>query len=213
MPFGVDEAGKGPVLGSMFAAAVVGDPDALPEGVTDSKQLAPERREALAQELRSDPAFEIGLGEVTVEEIDDPETDMNQLTVDAQVRALADAGASGIEGHVDAGDVNAARFGRRVEAGVDATLTVTAEHEADERYPLVAAASVVAKVQRDAHVDELGANYDRPIGSGYPGDDRTRDFLAAYVDEHGDLPDCARRSWKTSRDVLEKRSQRSLGEF
>jgi ribonuclease HII len=213
MPFGVDEAGKGPVLGSMFAAAVVGDPEALPEGVTDSKQLAPERRETLAADLRADPDVSIGLSEITVAEIDDPETDMNQLTVDAQVRALSDAGASGIEGHVDAGDVNADRFGRRVEAGVDADLSVSAEHAADERYPLVAAASVVAKVQRDAHVDELGANHDRPIGSGYPGDDRTRAFLAAYVDEHGDLPDCARRSWKTSRDALEKRSQRSLADF
>jgi len=63
MEFGADEAGKGPVLGSMFAAAVVVDPAALPDDVGDSKGITPERREELAATLadyeaapRPDPA-------------------------------------------------------------------------------------------------------------------------------------------------------------
>ncbi|MFC6763684.1 ribonuclease HII, partial [Natrinema soli] len=54
MPFGVDEAGKGPALGSMFAAAVhCEEPSVLPDGIRDSKRLSPERREELAAALRA----------------------------------------------------------------------------------------------------------------------------------------------------------------
>lgn len=213
MPFGVDEAGKGPVLGSMFAASVVADPDVLPPAIADSKSLTPERREELAATLRADPAVSTGLAEITVTEIDDPATDMNELTVAAHARALESVDVAGTVGHVDAGDVDADRFGRRVAARVDADLEITAEHRADERYPLVSAASILAKVARDAHVAALGEAYDAPIGSGYPGDERTRAFLREYVETNGELPPCARRSWKTSADVLAAAAQSDLDEF
>lgn len=213
MPFGVDEAGKGPVIGSMFAASVVADPADLPPAIADSKTLAPERREELAAQLRADPAVSIGLAEIPVTEIDDPATDMNELTVLAHARALESVDVAGATGHVDAGDVDADRFGRRVAARVDADLELRAEHRADERYPLVSAASVLAKVARDAHVAALGAEYDTPIGSGYPGDERTRIFLSEYVERNGELPACARRTWKTSADVLAAAAQSNLNEF
>ena len=213
MPFGVDEAGKGPVLGSMFAAAVVGEPNALPSAVADSKSLSTTRREALAAEIAAESTLQIGLAEITVEEIDAPETDMNTLTVAAHARALSDADVTGETGHVDAGDVNADRFGRRVRERVGGEITVQAEHGADEHYPLVSAASVIAKVARDAHVAAIDAEYDRPVGSGYPGDERTRNFLEAHVAATGALPDCARQSWQTSADVLEQAAQTDLGAF
>jgi len=221
--FGVDEAGKGPVLGSMFAAAVLASPGAIPDGVADSKTLSPDRRASLARTLREDDRVAVGVAEIPVERIDDPGTDMNSLTVAAQAEALAavaeDGAASGIadpedglSGTVDAGDTDAARFGRRVADGVPFDVDVRAEHGADEAYPLVSAASVVAKVERDAHVaalaDEHGA-----IGSGYPSDPTTREFLSEYVEEHGELPPFARESWRTSRDVLAAAEQSSLDAF
>jgi len=208
--FGVDEAGKGPVLGSMFAAAVAGDPDDLPDGVKDSKRLSAPRREALAERIRD--GFAVGVAEIPVERIDDPETDMNALTVAAQADALAEVAEDGLAGHVDAGDVDAARFGRRVTDGVPAEVDVTAEHGADDEYPLVAAASIVAKVARDGHVAALAAEYG-DVGSGYPSDPATREFLEEYVREHGALPTCARESWQTSRDALAAAEQSGLGEF
>ena len=223
--FGVDEAGKGPVLGSMFAAAVVADPAELPGDVGDSKGIPPERREELAAEIR-EVAAAVGVAEIPVERIDDEATDMNSLTVAAQAEALAaaaadfdsDAVASGsVSGYVDAGDTNAVRFERRVSEGVadrldDASPDVRAEHGADETYPVVGAASIVAKVERDAHVDRLVAEHG-DVGSGYPSDPATREFLEGYVAEHGDLPSCARASWKTSQDALAAATQSSLGEF
>ena len=214
MRFGVDEAGKGPVLGSMFAAAVACEPAALPEAVGDSKTITPTRREALAAEIRD--VASVGVAEITVDRIDDPQTDMNTLTVAAQAAALDRIGPEGLAGTVDAGDVDAARFGRRVAAGVDAECTIEAAHGADETNPLVGAASIVAKVERDAHVERLASRH-RPsyetIGSGYPSDPATRTFLAAYVEDHGELPACARSSWSTCDDVLGANEQSGLDEF
>ncbi|WP_435196414.1 ribonuclease HII [Natronomonas sp. EA1] len=207
--FGVDEAGKGPVLGSMFAACVKGEEPALPEGVVDSKRLSPSRREELDSAIRD--RFAVSVAEVPVARIDGEE-DMNTLTVAAQAEALAEVAREGDEGIVDAGDVDAARFGRRVADAVEVPVTITAEHGADDRYPIVAAASIVAKVARDAHVAELEATYGE-VGSGYPSDPTTREFLRAYVGEHGELPACARASWATSRDVLAAAEQQSLDSF
>lgn len=211
MPVGVDEAGKGPVLGSMFAAAVAAPAEALKE-MQDSKTLTSERRVELAKHLAADPTVSIRVAEVPVEEIDDPETDMNELTVAAHVRSLTQLGAEG-QVVVDAGEVDADRFGRRVEAGLETQVSVTAEHGADRTHPAVAAASIIAKVSRDAHVKGLETRYDAPIGSGYPGDGRTRRFLANYVEAEGALPPCARQSWQTSADVLAAHEQATLEEF
>lgn len=215
MRFGVDEAGKGPVLGSMFAAAVHCDPAALPDGVGDSKGIAPARREELAARIRE--VATVGVAEIHVDRIDDPETDMNTLTVDAHAEALAKIVADGRDdapytGMVDAGDADAARFGERVGERVDADLQITAEHQADESDPVVGAASIVAKVERDAHVERLAGEYGE-VGSGYPSDPTTRTFLREFVDEHGSIPSCARTSWATCDDALAAAEQSGLNEF
>ena len=215
MRFGVDEAGKGPVLGSMFAAAVVADPADLPDGVADSKRLAPSRREELDARIRD--GCDVGVAEIPVGRIDHPETDMNTLTVEAQATALSGVASDGLAGYVDAGDVDRDRFGRRVADGVladgeGASVDVTAEHGADDEYALVSAASIVAKVARDSHVAGLATEHG-DVGSGYPSDPTTRDFLREYVHEHGVLPDCARESWQTCADVLAAAEQSALDEF
>ncbi|GGN06902.1 ribonuclease HII [Halarchaeum nitratireducens] len=208
--FGVDEAGKGPVLGSMFAAAVVCDPADLPAGVRDSKRLSPARRDELDAAIRD--VADVGVAEVTVEEIDAPETDMNTLTVAAHARALAAVDYDGLAGVVDGGDVDAARFGRRVASRLDGDVDVVAEHGADDAHEIVGAASVVAKVARDDHVAALAEEYG-DVGSGYPGDERTMAFLREHVSEHGTLPDPARESWRTCDDVLAAASQSALDDF
>jgi ribonuclease HII len=216
MRFGVDEAGKGPVLGSMFAAAVRAPAVAIPAGVDDSKRLRPERREELAAGLRADDRVDVGVAEMAVERIDGDE-DMNTLTVAAQAEALAQVVQPGDGGICDGGDTDADRFARRVRERLAADVDVRAEHGADETYALVAAASVVAKVARDAHVDALAERYAArgydDLGSGYPSDPATREFLQAYLDREGDLPDCARTSWGTCDDLLAAREQAALEDF
>lgn len=219
--FGTDEAGKGPVLGSMFAAAVgVPDPSVLPSGIDDSKNLAPARREELAAELREDDRVAVGVAEIPVARIDDPGTDMNTLTVEAHAEALTAIAADGMAGLADAGDTSEQRFARRVADRVPAEVDLTAKHGADEEHPVVGAASIVAKVARDAHVEALAEEYAETygeafgdLGSGYPSDPTTREFLETFVAEHGELPDCARRSWSTCEKVLAEQEQAGLGDF
>jgi ribonuclease HII len=211
--FGADEAGRGPALGSMFAAAVaVDDPAAVPEGVDDSKDLSRERREELAATLRADDRVRTAVAEITSERIDAPDADMNALTVDAQARALRDVVREDESGVVDACDTSEERFARRVGDAVDADVDLAAEHGADEAYPVVSAASVLAKVARDRHVDALTEQYGA-VGSGYPSDPTTREFLREYVRERGELPDCARESWQTCADALAAAEQSGLDQF
>jgi len=215
MRFGVDEAGKGPVLGSMFAAAVLADPDALPEDVGDSKDISRDRRGEMAEEIRA-VADQVAVAEIPVWEIDDEETDMNTLTVEAHARALSKvlSAVDGTElsGYVDAGDTNAVRFGQRLRDRLDGDVDLRAEHEADATHRIVGAASVIAKVARDAHVRALSAKYG-DVGSGYPSDPTTRAFLQAHVETYDELPDCARASWQTSKDALAAAAQASLDAF
>jgi ribonuclease HII len=222
MLFGVDEAGKGPALGSMFAAAVHCEgPDALPEGIADSKRLAPERREELAAHLADDDRIAVGVSEIDPELIDDPETDMNSLAVRAHAEAIeraleaadisADSTASGL---CDACDTDAARFARRVgdACELECELDLAAEHGADDEDPVVGAASIVAKVERDAQMAALAEEYGS-VGSGYPSDPTTREFLDSYVAETGELPPFARESWSTCADVLADAEQTGLEQF
>ncbi|WP_181684987.1 ribonuclease HII [Halorhabdus salina] len=208
---GVDEAGKGPVLGSMFSACVVADPADLPEDVDDSKALSAARREELAATIH-DRAHAVAVSEITVERIDDPETDMNTLTVAAHAEALSPVASDDLDTYLDAGDTNAVRFERRVADRIEADLDLRAEHGADENHPIVGAASIIAKVERDAHVADLADEYGA-VGSGYPGDETTRAFLESYVDTNGHLPDCARECWQTCRDVLIQADQAALDDF
>ena len=114
MRFGVDEAGRGPVLGSLFVACVRADPADLPAGIDDSKRLSSARRKALAAELRADDGISTAVVEVTPDEIDDPGIDINALTVAAAAEAIERVVEDGLSGVVDACDTDAARFGRRV---------------------------------------------------------------------------------------------------
>lgn len=215
MHIGADEAGKGPVLGPMVAAAVRADESALPDGLDDSKKLSVARREQLDSLLREREGVRVATAIVPVERIDDPETDMNSLGVEAQAEAIAAVAEDDDEAVVDAADTSEERFGNRVESALaDAgfSVAVTAEHGADETHAIVSAASVVAKVERDRRVEELAQEYG-DIGSGYPSDPTTRGFLAEYVDDHGGLPDCARKSWSTCEDLLAAAEQSALGDF
>ncbi|ESS05665.1 MAG: RNase HII [uncultured archaeon A07HB70] len=211
---GADEAGKGPVIGPMVCAAVRAPAAAL-DGIDDSKALSTARRERLAARLRDDGRVAVATESVPVERIDDPETDMNGLTLAGQAVAVQAVVRPGDRVDADAADVDAARFERRLRAAVAdgvPEVDVSAAHGADERYPVVGAASVVAKVERDRRVDALRDEYGA-VGSGYPSDQTTRAFLRAFVDEHGRLPDCARASWSTCTDLLAAAERSALDEF
>jgi ribonuclease HII len=195
---GVDEAGKGAVVGSMYVAAVKYDADF---SVPDSKRVSPEKRERLAERVQDTCA--VAVVEVTADEVDSYVSDggMNDLMVEAHAEAVNRLGESG-RVVTDASDVSADRFARRVGDRVD--NPVEAEHGADDRYDAVGAASVVAKVERDAGVSSFEA------GSGYPGDPATVEFLRDAAPEY---PEYVRESWSTSERIAREEKQTEFGDF
>ncbi len=205
---GVDEAGKGSVLGPMVVAAVgcraTEDLATLP--IRDSKVLRPKQREELYEILFRD--FSIAIVAIDAAEIDDVRTRMSMNECVAELHAEALGGLRPESAYVDACDVNAERYGRTVAGHLDFPCEIIAEHRADSRYKIVGAASIVAKVTRDRAIRELAEQYGR-VGSGYPSDPVTIEFLRSYIREHGNPPPCARRSWKT----VTKLSQTTIRDF
>ena len=180
---GVDEVGRGPLAGDVVAAAVILT-DSPPEGVTDSKMLAPERREALAERIR-DEAVSWALGRATVAEID--ELNILQASLLAMRRAVE---ALPIQPSLVLVDGN-----RLPKWSYEARAIV----KGDLTEPSIGAASILAKVQRDAEMLALHEHYpaygfDRH--KGYP----TKAHLAAL--ETAGISPVHRRSFGPVRRLL-----------
>ncbi len=208
MEAGIDEAGRGPVMGPLVIAGVVGDPARLSDlGCRDSKLLHPGKREAIRRALEREPGVHIAIHVVDAPELDAQRragVSLNQIEVAGFLEVARKLGSQRVV--VDAADVDADRFGRRLLEGLPAGTQVVSEHRADARHASVAAASIVAKVARDQAVAELARRLERRIGrelgSGYPSDPKTKAFLAAWIQQFGDLPEGCRATWATARTAL-----------
>lgn len=201
---GADEAGKGPVVGSMFVAGLVIDEDRIFDlaamGVRDSKQLPPAKREILAKKILN-IASDHYILEVPPQVIDElrQAITMNDIMVRCFSQVLCHLSAD--RAVLDACDVNAQRFADRVRNTSGVTMEIIAEHKADENHKVVSAASILAKVRRDESVRGLEKSLGCKIGSGYPRDPETVEFLENWIKDKGDLPPCARRTWATAQRI------------
>ncbi len=200
---GVDEAGTGAVIGSLFIAGVCIDSDSIKYlqrmALRDSKDLSRKRRELLA--MRIEKVGEVGVHEVTAVQIDELRDviTMNDIIVRGHARVLHNLQPDCA--YVDAADVNAERFGLQVKerSGI---ARILAEHNADKNHVLVSAASIIAKVRRDESIKRLENRLECNIGSGYPSDAITVNFLAHWFREHDELPPETRKSWKTAQNLV-----------
>jgi len=215
---GIDEAGRGPVVGPMVIGAVVVDEENVPElaklGVRDSKKLSPGRREMLFDRI-VDLLDDYVLLELWPEEIDGRTCTLNEFEVKNFIRALNSLKVKPDVLYIDAADVKEERFGEEVSRGLDFTPRIIAEHKADDRFIPVSAASILAKVTRDRLVEALKEEYGE-IGSGYPSDPRTRAFLERYYREHGEFPPIARKTWgtlKKIKEAVEGKAQNGMGQL
>jgi len=203
---GIDEAGRGPVIGPMVIAAVVVDERNVSKleelGVKDSKKLTPKRRERLFDEIIALLEDYVIL-ELWPEEIDSRQGTLNEFEVENFVKALNSLKVRPDVIYIDAADVKEARFGEDIRKRLDFEAKIIAEHKADDKFVPVSAASIIAKVTRDRAIEKLKERYGE-IGSGYPSDPRTRTFLEEYYREHGEFPPIVRRSWKTLKKIEEK---------
>jgi ribonuclease HII len=210
---GVDEAGKGAVLGPLVVAAVAAESHAACEGLglADSKVLSPKRREALYEVICG--IFPVSVVRIGSAEIDDRRKHETMNEIVAGAHALAIASLLPLECAVcDACDVDEGRYAASVASRLDNACPVDARHHADQNFPLVGAASIVAKVCRDREVRNFYAEYGN-VGSGYPSDPVTIAFLKHYIASAGSPPPIARSSWKTVQSMIAQRAQTTFSDY
>jgi ribonuclease HII len=106
--------------------------------------------------------------------------------------------------YVDAADVVEKRFGQHILEASAFKTRIISEHKADRNYPIVSAASIIAKVERDASVDALRTEFGN-FGTGYLTDPRTTAFLNAWIKTHDEYPECVRKSWKPAKQAKAQR--------
>ncbi len=212
---GIDEAGRGSLVGPLVVGGFLMEADRIPEletlGVRDSKRLTPARREAIFAELpRIGRPLTVSLGPKAVDRAVSG-GHLNELELAAFARLIRTHRPD--MAYADACDPVAERFGRRLRAASGHDGRVHARHKADRDLLVVGAASIVAKVHRDRAIARLRERWGENLGSGYPSDERTVEFVRATLAVGGPPPSWLRRSWATMERVNPSRPARPLEAF
>ena len=179
----------------------------------DSKKITPGKRVILSKKIKEIAInYEIIL--IFSSDIDDMRKVMtlNEIEVNAFSKIIEKLKPDVC--YVDAADVNDERFGKDILSRLPFKPVIVSKHRADDIYPIVGAASILAKTRRDEEVwrieHELKKKLNMPLGSGYPADPVTQKFLRTWVETFGELPPHTRHSWKTAQNLLKKNKIKKL---
>jgi len=205
---GIDEAGRGPVIGPLVVAGVACKKEsekALVEmGVKDSKMLRPSVREKLREQIEE--VCECRVEIVSAGEIDRlrEKMTMNELEEMVYGRILGELQPE--VAYLDAVDVYEKRFGESVrkQSGLRGTV-IHSKHRGDSIFPIVSAASIIAKTTRDREIRKIAEELGYDFGSGYPSDPKTKRFLREWVQRNRELPPYTRHSWQTAKKLMRER--------
>ncbi|MDH5483262.1 MAG: ribonuclease HII [Candidatus Bathyarchaeota archaeon] len=211
---GVDDAGRGSVIGPLVIAGVLMKEEDIPRliqlGVKDSKLLSPRRREELDIEIKRivQNHTVIKLQPKEIDRVVETGRKLHKLNrLEAQTMAKIIETLKPDKAYVDASDVLEERFKHHIQECLSFKIEIVSEHKADRTYPIVSAASIIAKVERDKEIAELASKYG-DLGSGYPTDPKTIDFLKQCLEKTSTYPCFIRKSWKPA-----KRTKREKDSF
>lgn len=213
---GIDDSGRGPLLGPMFLAGVLikkEDEKSLKElGAKDSKLLTHPQRISIAEEIRKRViSFEIA--ESSPKEIDEAVNGINLNTLEAKKAAdiinKLNNQKDKIKVIVDCPSVNTLAWKNKMLSFVNhkENLDVRCEHKADFNYPVVSAASIIAKVAREDAVSKIKQQFPN-MGSGYPSDPTTIEFIKKEGKALADTG-IVRTSWATWKNLYPSASRKS----
>lgn len=208
---GVDEAGRGCVIGPLVVAGVTVQTENLrllvELGVKDSKLLTAKKREALYPEIikLTQNHHVIKVPPAQIDKVVRSSRVLHKLNrLEAQTMAKIIDALKPDEAYVDAADVLEQRFGNHISECLRFKTKIVSEHKADRTYPVVSAASIIAKVERDGEIAKLKEKYG-DFGTGYLTDVKTRVFLKRLLEKDGDFPNCIRKSWKPAQKAKSER--------
>ncbi len=211
---GIDEAGRGPVVGPMVMAGVVIEEKNIVRlkniGVKDSKLLAPNVRERMFEQIK-EIVKDYKIIIVSSKQIDESLTsktlNLNQLEGVTSAKIINELKPD--IAYLDCPSNNIPSFTEYVISFLTHKTKIVAEHKADLTYPVVSAASILAKVTRDREIEKLKRKHNVEFGSGYPSDPTTVKFLKENYNKY----DFFRKSWISWKRVAEGKKQSSLGNF
>jgi len=208
---GIDEAGRGPVIGPMVMCGVALDSSKLGYlrdlKVKDSKLLTPSQRERIFRELTT-----VGVHHVII--VEPAEVDAavlgheNLNWLEARKAAEIITKLQPQTAIVDCPSPNLQAFAGFIAKLLPYPIDLRCEHKADANHEIVAAASIIAKVTRDRLIEELKQKHGVDFGSGYMSDERT----AAHIRTHPNAV-YVRKSWAPVQKLLAGKVQKGLGEF
>lgn len=212
---GLDEAGRGPVLGDLFIGCVLCTQQQIDilkiNKIDDSKKLSKEKRQNLYPIIKKN-CINFKVSSIPVDVIDKnltkyPKKTLNELEMELMRDLIISMEPDEI--YIDAIGSNTQKFAKTMDEmlkeKIDFKAKIIAKHKADSIFTVVGAASILAKVDRDRSIENYQNIYSEfgDIGSGYTSDKKTINFLRSYVKKNGKLPPIARKSWKTSDNILD----------
>jgi ribonuclease HII len=219
---GIDDAGRGPVIGPMVLAGCLVDEKTEAKfkklGVKDSKQLTQRRREFLEKIIKEkSETFEIVI--IHPNEIDGKNakgTNLNALEAIACARIVnrINKGYKKIKVVVDCPSVNITTWQDFLKTKIKnlSNLEISCEHKADKNHVCVSAASILAKCVREKEMARLKEQYGDEIGSGYTSDPLTQKFVGNHAQKY-ENKGIFRKTWKTWKNAISKTEQKSLKDF
>lgn len=197
---GLDEAGRGPVIGPMVVALVCASNKEMRDiGSKDSKLLSPSARNSLFTKITGMSLyhFEKLITSSEINQRMEHET-LNKIEEETYA-SLIDMVPDDLTFFVDSFDVKPERLSQLLSEKTG--RNVICSHKADTIYPVVSAASIIAKVLRDREIENLKSRYG-DFGSGYPSDPKTVQFIRSSVSKGIDLSHIVRTHWSTYRRIL-----------
>ncbi len=182
-------------------------------GAKDSKLLSKNQRETLYPQLKN-IAADIKVKHLSAAEIDELRRSISLNVIEQQIMLkLTKELKHDLEGiYIDAADVNEKRFGLVFEKEFPKAKVIS-KHQADKYFPVVSAASIIAKVERDRAVKSLSLEVGEDIGSGYPADPKTKNFLKKYYSQYKRFPPFVRESWDTAKRIRKGHSDSKITDY
>tara|TARA_Y100000310_G_scaffold268360_1_gene280939 strand:- start:7248 stop:7898 length:651 start_codon:yes stop_codon:yes gene_type:complete len=206
---GIDEAGRGPVIGPMIVAGVMieeGKEGSLGE-VKDSKLVSQKNRIILDRHIKKNSKSEVIV--VSPEVIDaavlSGELNLNWLEAHKQADIINKLKPD--KAIIDCPSINCEKYKEYLKNLIkNKDIKLIVEHKADDTYPVCSAASILAKVEREKQVGDIKRKYGN-TGSGYPADPYTKEFIKKNWKKY---PEIFRKSWSTYEKYAKTDGQKSL---
>lgn len=211
MIFGIDEAGRGCVIGPLVLCRAGIEPKKQKEliklGVRDSKKLTPGQRERLEGPIRQ--LCEIKTYHLSAAEITKKMQKMNLNDIEAEaISKLLGEMPQSAQVFIDSPDNVPIKFAERIRRFIANPPYLVCENKAEDRYPIVAAASIIAKLERDREIERIKKELGYDFNSGYTSDPITTAFLARHAQDNK-LKPYVRWKWAT----LENLRQKKMSEY